>query len=263
MIYRYETHLHTCQGSACGRTPGREYVEKYRKLGYAGIFVTDHFFEGNCAVDRSLPWREKVDAYMEGYRDAKREGDRVGFPVFFGIEQNYEGDEYLIYGVDAEFLYGNPEIERWPHTELVRCVREYGGCVIQAHPFRERSYIDRIRLFPCGVDGVEAVNMGNRPEEDALALRYARRLNLPATAGSDNHCADKMTEDNVCATGTTRPIVSERDFARYVRGREPLFLCAPDGRGEWTEGAAPTLPVDVLDAESRVVGHDANTDIRA
>lgn len=258
MIYRYETHLHTCQGSACGRTPGREYVQKYRELGYAGIFITDHFFGGNCAVDRSLPWREKVDAYMEGYRDAKREGDRVGFPVFFGIEQNYEGDEYLIYGLDAAFLYANPGIERWTRTELKNRVHEYGGCVIQAHPFRERSYIRRITLFPCGVDGVETVNMGNRPGEDALAARYAKNLNLPATAGSDNHFADTMTDEKICATGTNRLIQSEKDYASYILNREPLFICAPAGRGEWTEDAAPSLPVDILDAEGNVNGHDVS-----
>ncbi len=50
MSFLYETHLHTCQGSACGVTPGREYPKRFQDLGYDGIFVTDHFFQGNLSL---------------------------------------------------------------------------------------------------------------------------------------------------------------------------------------------------------------------
>ena len=50
--YKYETHLHTNQGSACGRNGGQDYIEPFFKAGYSGIFVTDHFFGGNTAVPR-------------------------------------------------------------------------------------------------------------------------------------------------------------------------------------------------------------------
>ena len=55
MTYRYETHLHTCESSACGVAHGRDYIAFYRDLGYRGLFVTDHFFGGNTAVGQSLP----------------------------------------------------------------------------------------------------------------------------------------------------------------------------------------------------------------
>jgi histidinol phosphatase-like PHP family hydrolase len=54
--YLYETHLHTVRGSACGVSPGRDYVQGYIDRGYQGIIVTDHFFNGNTAIDRLLPW---------------------------------------------------------------------------------------------------------------------------------------------------------------------------------------------------------------
>ena len=41
MPYRYETHLHTCQGSACGRSTGREHVRFYKEMGYKRM---DSFF---------------------------------------------------------------------------------------------------------------------------------------------------------------------------------------------------------------------------
>ena len=54
MAYLYETHMHTNQASACGRSPGRDYIQKYIDAGYSGIIITDHFYHGNCGVDRSL-----------------------------------------------------------------------------------------------------------------------------------------------------------------------------------------------------------------
>ena len=70
MAYIYETHMHTCQASACGRSPGRDYIQKYIDAGYAGIIITDHFYRGNCGVDRGLPWREFVNRFCSGYEDA-------------------------------------------------------------------------------------------------------------------------------------------------------------------------------------------------
>ena len=56
MSYRYETHLHTCQGSACASATGAEMARAHLAAGYTGIFITDHFFNGNTAVPRELPF---------------------------------------------------------------------------------------------------------------------------------------------------------------------------------------------------------------
>ena len=70
MGYKYETHMHTSEGSACGKSTAAEMVRSYKEQGYTGIFVTDHFFNGNCAVDRSLNWEEKIDLFCRGYENA-------------------------------------------------------------------------------------------------------------------------------------------------------------------------------------------------
>ena len=82
MSYKYETHMHTLEGSACGRFTGAEMARAFKEAGYTGIFVTDHFFNGNCAVDRQLPWAEKVELFCKGYENAKAEGDKMGPPEF-------------------------------------------------------------------------------------------------------------------------------------------------------------------------------------
>ncbi|MDR3174811.1 MAG: PHP domain-containing protein, partial [Treponema sp.] len=67
-------------------------------------------------------------------------------------------------------------------------VRAAGGCVIQAHPFRQHYYIQGVSLAPELIVGVEAANAGNQEQYyDALAARYAAKLGLPVTAGSDIH----------------------------------------------------------------------------
>ena len=108
--YIYETHMHTSQASACGRSLGREYIPKYMDAGYAGIIITDHFFRGNCGIDRSLPWAERIHLFCQGYEDAREEGAKRNFPVFFGWEENQDGDEYLIYGLDEAWLIAHPEM---------------------------------------------------------------------------------------------------------------------------------------------------------
>ena len=105
--YKYETHLHTKQGSACGRADGADYIEPFFKAGYSGIFVTDHFFGGNTAAPREGNWLDRVDIYCSGYEAAlakaqafNKENNLLGtdreFKVFFGIEQTFDGDDYLI-----------------------------------------------------------------------------------------------------------------------------------------------------------------------
>ena len=257
MGYLYETHLHTCQGSKCGRSEGKEYPAIYKALGYDGIFVTDHFFGGNTAVPKDLPWSERVSMYMSGYYDAKEAGDRIGFPVFFGIEQNYLHDEYLIYGIDEEFLLRHPDIEEWPRSQLMAEVHAYGGCAVQAHPFRERPYIKKVKLSPFTVDGIEAANIGNEPGMDLAAMSYAKTLGLPMTAGSDRHSIENLQPERFCGTETEEPISSSRHYAEYILSRKPLKIKYPEGRFEGAELRHPTLEVEVYGRNDEIVATDA------
>ena len=201
--YKYETHLHTKQASACGHSGGEEYIEPFFQAGYSGIFVTDHFFGGNTCVSREANWKQRIDEYCSGYEAAlakaesfNRENGLTGtdreFKVFFGIEQTFNGDDYLVYGLDKKWLYEHPEIETMRHQELFDAVNRANGLMIQAHPFRLRDYIRAIHVHPREVHGVEIYNAGNKPAENDLAELYARQYNFPVTSGSDIHSVDFM-----------------------------------------------------------------------
>lgn len=225
--YLYETHMHTSQGSACARSRGAEYIKPYMDFGYAGIIITDHFFKGNTRPDRSLPWQEWVNQFYSGYEDAKNEGDKWNFPVFFGIEENFEGDEYLIYGVDKEWLLQHPDIKSWDRVRMYKEVRAYGGCMVQAHPFRSRSYNTAIHLMPGFVDGIEAVNYGNVPIWNTLALQYAKRLHLPYSSGSDNHSAENMQWEKLGGIVLDKPLDSIHDYVSVILEKKPMDIKTP------------------------------------
>lgn len=189
-MYLYETHCHCSQCSACGCSTAREMVRGYKAAGYAGLVLTDHFIRGNTAVDRSLPWAERMQAYYDAYLEAKEEGDKLDFDVIFGIEHAYgSGKEVLLYGIDLEFLLKNDDIRRISLGELADRVRANGGLVIMAHPYRDRSYVD-MSVGPQEevLDGIELYNACNAPGEDLQALPLAERNpRYILTSGGDIH----------------------------------------------------------------------------
>lgn len=188
--YLIETHLHTNFASRCGRSSGAEQARRYKDLGYHAIIITDHFIHGNCGIDRGRSWGEQMDEFALGYEDARNEGEKIGLEVWFGLETNFQGNEFVLTGVDKEWLKDHPAITRWSVEDQFKAVNAAGGLVIHAHPFREESYIPAVRLFPGLIHAVEVWNMGNigrSPLFNQRAVDWAKKMSLPATGGSDAH----------------------------------------------------------------------------
>ncbi len=188
--YSYETHLHTREGSACGKLSGVEQAELYQGFGYTGIVVTDHFFNGNCAVPRDLPWRERVEQFCAGYRNAKKRGDEIGLQVFFGLETNFSGQEFLLYGLSEAWLKEQEDMLSWGPAEQFARVKAAGGLVVQAHPYREAPYIREVKLYPDCCEAFEVGNALNAERDKGFNERaavYAKEHGIPGTGGSDAH----------------------------------------------------------------------------
>lgn len=192
----YETHMHTNQGSACGRNTGYEMAKACKELGYTGVFITDHNWGGNTCISRELPWEEWMRQYATGYRDAKRFGDDNDLDVFFGMETGFTGTEFLIYGLSPEDFIAIPKLRVCSIEEQYELVKNAGGMVSQAHPYRVEPYIPEVRNFPDYVDAFEAYNAThssplsvshNVAEWNDEAMKLALLHNKPITAGSDTH----------------------------------------------------------------------------
>ena len=208
-MYKYETHMHTSEASACSNSCAADMADKYKAEGYTGIIITDHFYNGNTCIDRTLPWKDWVEAYCKGYEHAKERGDEIGLDVFFGFEYGNGASDFLVYGLDKQWLLSHEGIMDMDMTDFLRFARSEGGMIIQAHPFRQAEYVYATLHAPRLTDGVEIYNASHRdPVFNERAKIYAQWYDLPVTAGSDSH----NTTDRFYPGG----VLSEKKFTSAV-----------------------------------------------
>lgn len=240
MGFKYELHTHNKISSRCGGFTPEELVCSFLEQGYTGVAVTDHFFNGNTAAPgKEYPWKYRVEKYCESYELVKIEGDKRGLDIMFGFEytvphssqqvNSNAGCDFLVFGVDKEWLIQHGgDVETEQTNAYLNRVREAGGTVIQAHPFRlARGYMNHICLFPDCVDGIEVLN-GNPntlgvPNE--MARLYAEHYGKFMTAGSDihdNHC------QTLCVTELDERARDERDLMRIIKEGKQKIYTAPN-----------------------------------
>jgi predicted metal-dependent phosphoesterase TrpH len=107
------------------------------------------------------------------------------FSVFNGVEISVSGGEdLLVLGLYDPLL----ETRSWTYPELHTFVRQRGGFLVLAHPFRFRPWIN-VDLESHPPDGIEihSTNMDGKHEASIRAL--AERLDLPLLCNSDAHLA--------------------------------------------------------------------------
>lgn len=209
--------MHTSEASACAYSTAAQMADKYKSEGYTGIFVTDHFFNGNSAVPRDLPWQDRIELYCKGYENAKKRGDEIGLDVFFGFEYGDGGSDFLIYGLDKNWLMKNDHILEMELTAFLEYARSCGGFAVQAHPFRDYQYIRSTTHCPHFIDAVEIINASHPLDTpfNERAKLYAQWYGLPVTAGSDSHnTADRWFGGGII---TDKKIKSAQDYMEIVR----------------------------------------------
>ena len=221
-MYLYETHCHTKAVSACATLTAEELVEMYVANGYAGVFITDHFLNGNTTLHKLLPnadYREKIQAFCASYEEVKRvAGTRL--QVFFGLEYSYKGTDVLVYGWKEEQLQEMENILSMSMRELCEFCKENGALAIQAHPFREGNYIDHIRLFP-QAEGIETYNAARDERCNRLADFFAEEYGKIKIGGSDMHAPWMQ---NLSGMAFEEPLRDEQDFINRLRAGEGKII---------------------------------------
>ena len=217
-MYRYETHLHSAPASKCGRYSVRENMEFYKKIGYDGIFLTNHFINANIGGDRSLPYEDQVEFFFKDVEEGEKLANDVGIKFFWGIETSCLGTDFLIYGLSKEWYLAHPEIVKVSTKEMLEIFESAGALIVHAHPFREASYIDHIQLFPNNVHAIEIDNCGNTPLQNEMAVIYADRYDIHCSAGSDNHIAGFTSR--LAGLEFDTPLCDIEDFITRMKNRE-------------------------------------------
>jgi predicted metal-dependent phosphoesterase TrpH len=186
-MYKYDLHIHTAEVSACSKLSGADMVKEYRKIGYSGIVITDHYFKPYFDSLGDMEWEDKVDSYMTGYKNALAAAKGTDFVVLFGIELSfyYHANDYLIFGVTREFLLKYPELFRSNIEYVSKIVHENGLLIFQAHPFRTDKMT---RISTDLIDGMEIYNgHANFDPKKEITAEYIKKNNVKAISGSDCH----------------------------------------------------------------------------
>ena len=217
MSYLYETHLHTSETSSCGKVSADDLVDIYKKGGYSGIVVTDHFTSNSFDI---ADWPAKIDLYLKGYRAAKAHEDE-NFKVLLGMELRFaeNSNDYLLYGITEDFLYHTPDFNKLDLPSFRAIAQEHGVLIIQAHPFRNRITI----VDPKQLDGIEIYN-GNRRHENrnSIAKMWSQLHRLRQLSGSDFH---QLMDSCLGGIFTETPIADEKELAETIRAGR--YTCKP------------------------------------
>jgi len=203
-MYFYELHCHMQETSRCGRSPAWEMVADYKKRGFSGMVITDHFVNGYSYAAEPTGWQAKIDAFMKGYDEARKAGEALGLKVYFGLEYTYRkgtGEDYLVLGLTEEMVRQDlVDCDQWHLDHFIFTVHQLGGIVIRAHPYRQADYITHPAPQRPGldVDAIEVFNGGNEREQyNMQAMEWALREGKPMVAGSDTHHISRNATDYI------------------------------------------------------------------
>lgn len=217
MLYRYETHVHTAECDKAASIGGAEIVRMYKVAGYDGLIITDHYFHVfyDWFADElaELDHRQIIARWLKGYYVAREEGEKLGFTVLPGAEVRFDGpviNDYLIYGLDEDFFYDAPLLNRLQSLQELKAVLPESACIVQAHPFRDHMTVqDPSLLF-----GIEVYNGKTDPFRNELARQFAEYYGKPMTSGSDYHGPHSLAKGGIT---TDTKIQTPSDLVQILR----------------------------------------------
>ena len=188
-MFKTELHAHSSSVSDCASVHESVVAERYIEAGYTTLVLTNHlshFTYKNKRFDHSAhSWEEKIDYYMNGYNIMKEAaGDRLNVLLGVELRRNADDNDYLLYGIDENFLRSYPTIMDDTLQNVVNAVHEAGGLLFQAHPFRNHMKV----VKPIFLDGIEVYNghIGQESRND-IANMWADKYGLRKISGTDYH----------------------------------------------------------------------------
>lgn len=223
-----DMHAHSSGISTCCRIPYDTVIERARETGVEGIVLTNHYVSSYVTDDK---YEEFAERYLEEYQKAKEYGDSVGAKVFFGVEVTVEWDKnvhLLVYGVPHSFVTDHPRMCFYPLETLYRTVHEYGGILVQAHPYRRQPRLQDLNYL----DGVEISchpNHGSSCSDEVKKIAETNGKLL--TCGGDYHSDANYRP--LCGVFVPEEISDDVALKDWLISQPSLTLRVHEPGGDW------------------------------
>ena len=165
-----DMHLHECTHSLDSFINLDQIISLAKARGLDAVCITDHGSRG-------------LKDYAAEY------SEKVGFPIFVGIEFFSLQGDITAWGIDS---YPDHRVSA---QEFIDHVNKANGFCVSCHPFRNnnRGLEDNLRRVK-GLHGVEVLNGSTSMEANRTALRYCRELGLQAIGASDAHVVPNIAK---------------------------------------------------------------------
>ncbi len=234
-----DPHIHTSGISRCSKCPAEMLVDICVRDKIDAIVLTNHY-KRNYYVedDKFAEWRKK---YIDEYLLTRREGEKRGLKVFFGLEITLDyvpKVDFLVYGLSHEVASKAPALHTFTQRELFEyCVSE-NALLYQAHPYRNGTQPQDPRYLH-GVE-INCHPIYNRNDKEEI-IAFAKEHSLKLSCGSDYH---GDTYKAHCGIYIPKDISDTVELAEFLRRKRQCQLeihdIIPDWRKKHTIGEVLT-----------------------
>lgn len=224
-MYKIETHCHTAEVSGCARVTAEKTVELYKKAGYSGIILTNHFSEVTFKNVRG-GWKERIDFFMKGYHMLCSLANDMDILLGMELRCSDSHNDYLVYGITESFLrkYNNSRTSLidMKINEASEIIHSSGLLIYQAHPFRNNMKV----VDPALLDGIEVYNgHNNHASRNDIAEMWADKYHLRKISGSDFHYPQHEGRGGILCEHR----ITNNKVLLEVLNNNPELIRTPDG----------------------------------
>ena len=219
MPFLTEMHAHTSEVSRCAHLDAAGVAARYLEAGYTTLVIANHF--NNYTLDTAgSDWQTRAAYYLRGWRKAVDTANGR-LHVLLGMEIRFPGsmNDYLVYGLDEEYLLAHPYLYDMNLRDFSELVRRDGLLIIQAHPFRNGMTVMQPELL----DGYEVFNghVGH-DSRNPIARAWCRTYGKIPTSGSDFHDPTSVIDAGI---QTDVPITDMKQLCAVLRSGKYTIHC--------------------------------------
>lgn len=220
MPYLTELHAHTSEVSPCSHQTAEQVADRYIAEGYTTVVVANHYCDYTMDPAGET-WEERLSHYLTGYQRMKAHA-QGRLIVILGMELRFveSSNDYLVFGMDEEFLRTHPDLHRMNLKSFSALARENGLITVQAHPFRNGMKV----MNPDYLDGYEVFNGHfGHDSRNRIALEWCRKFGKIPTSGSDFHDATSLVGGGII---TNEPVTSMKQLTEILQSGDYILHCS-------------------------------------